>query len=395
MVRRINHFLSRLTLLSAVLILCTLYAAPAHAATVFTAQAVTISSSTPDNAYITAEQASVTAPLPADLCVAAGTLTVSAPVAGDVLWGGGSIDIQKPVAGDVREIGGRIMDEDTVGGDLIAAGGLVTVNGKAKDTRVLGETVQLLNGSNGNVVVYGADVFLSGEFNGNVEVVAADKVTLGEGTVIHGVLKYNAPEQADIPASAHIAGGVNYIGSAAWLPTVQQAKTFAVAGLWVFFLVKVTAALVATGLIAGLFPVFTDRVVEATVRRTPERFVLLTLLGFAGFVATPVLIFFLLVSFVGIGIALILMAAYALFLLLSYVYAGVLAGVAFMYVFRKHTRVSWRGALIGVLVLSVLGSIPIIGIVLKIVLCATAGGALLSIFYRFSFRRDPIDISSF
>jgi hypothetical protein len=391
MVRKAPYILGSLVFSSILLII----AVPAHAATVFSGQVITISSSTPDNAYIAAGQASVNVPLPQDLCVAAGTLDVSAPVTGSVMWGGGSIDIQKPVGGSVRAIGGRIMDEDTVAGDFMAAGGLITLNGKAKDTHVIGETVELLNGSNGNVMAYGADVYLSGTFTGNVEVIASDKVTLAQGTVIHGTLKYNAPEQADIPESAVVDGGVNYIGSAAWLPTVQQAKTFAVAGLWVFFLVRVIAAIVATGLIAGLFPTFTDRVVEATLRRTPERFTLLALLGFAGFVATPVLIFLLLVSFVGIGIALIFIAAYALFLLLSYVYAAVLAGAMFLYLFRKHTRMSWRAALIGVLVLSVVGSIPIIGIVLKIVLCATAGGALLSVFYTFTFRRDPIDVSSF
>ena len=212
--------------------------------------------------------------------------------------------------------------------------------------------------------------------------------------IIHGVLKYNAPVQTDIPSDSHVDGGVNYIGSAAWLPTEKQAKTFATAGLWIFILVRITAALVATGLIAGLFPVFTDRVVEATLRRTPERFILLTLLGFAGFIATPVLILFLVASFVGIGIALILLAAYALFLLLSYVFAAVLAGAMVMYLIRKRTRVSWRVAVLGVLVLYIVGIIPYIGVVLKLVLCATAGGAVLALFYRFAFRRNEIDVSS-
>jgi hypothetical protein len=40
------------------------------------------------------------------------------------------------------------------------------------------------------------------------------------------------------------------------------------------------------------------------------------------------LILFLLVSFVGIGVALVLAALYALFLILSYIYAGILAGAA-------------------------------------------------------------------
>jgi hypothetical protein len=387
------------SLLVAVLFSALFGAGLAHAATIFSEQTAEISSSTPDNAYVFAGQARVDAPLPADLCAVAGTLTVAAPVAGDALLAGGTVDLQKPVVGDVRIIGGRVSSDDSVGGDLMIAGGSVSVFGKAKSTNIIGGTVDVTNGSNGPVLIYGADVSLAGQFNGDVEVVSSDRVTLAEGTVIHGVFKYNAPQQADIPASAHIDGGVNYIGAATWLPTEQQAKTFATAGIWVFWLVRITAALVATGLIAGLFPVFADRVVETTLRKSPERLMLMTLLGFAGFIATPVLVILLVVSFVGIGIALILLAAYALFLLLSYVYASVLAGAIIMrYVRRRsavYPRITWRVAILGVLALYLIGVIPYIGIIIRLVLCAAAGGALLSLFYRFAFRREPLDISSF
>ena len=381
-------------LLSAALLGILSLAPVAHAATVFTDQTVSVSSSTSDNAYVFAGQARVNSALPDDLCVMAGTLTVAAPVGGDATLVGGTVDVQQPVAGDARIIGGRVTTESSVGGDLMIAGGAVSVSGKAKTTDIAGGNVEVLNGSNGPVTIYGADVSLAGEFNGDVEVVASDKITIEDGTIIHGSLKYNAPEQASIPSDAYVDGGVNYIGSAAWLPTAKQAKTFATAGLWVFILVRITAALVATGLIAGLFPIFTDRVVEASLRKRPESFILLTLLGFAGFVAIPVLILFLIVSFVGIGIALILMASYALLLLLSYVYAAVLAGAMLMHIVRRRTQVSWQVAILGVIVLSAIGSIPYIGLILKIILCATAGGTLLSLFYRFAFRRNHVDISS-
>ncbi len=374
---------------------CFLSPSATHAATVLSGQSITVSSSTPDNAYYAGGQVRVNVPLPGDLVAAAGTITVSAPVTGDVLAVGATVDIQKPVSRNVRAVAGRINVQDNVAGDLVVAGGFVTVTGKAKDMNIGGGTVQILNGSNGPVTVYGADVYLSGEFNGNVEVVAADKVTIGEGTVIHGVFKYNAPQQADIPMSAQILGGVDYIGSAAYLPTVQQAKTFAVAGLWVFFMVKLTAALVVTGLIAGLFPLFTDRVIESTLSRSFERFVLLTLLGFAGMVAIPVLILLLLVSFVGIGLASILGAAYVLFLLIAYMYAAVLVGSAIMYLARKRKQITWRAALLGVLVLAVVGIIPVVGLVIRVLLMATAGGAILSLFYKFAFRKQKIDLSEF
>ncbi len=381
-------------------VLLFLLPASTHAAMVQTGRLVSISSpisgststSTAPNLYLVGGEVSVNTPLPADLLAAGGTLTVAAPIAGDAMLAGGTVDIQKPVAGSVRAVGGRVSVEDIVTNDLFLAGGIVNVSGKGNDTRIAGGTIQLSNGSNGPVVIYGADVTLGGTFNGNVEVVAADKVTLAPGTIIHGTFQYNAPQQADIPSSIVIDGGVNYIGSAAFLPTVQQAKTFATAGVLVFLLVRIIAAVVAAGLIAGIFPVFTDRMVEITFTHSLERYILLTLLGFASFIALPVLLLVLLVSFVGIGLALIIGAAYILFLLLAYVYAAVLAGAAIIRIFQKKTHVSWRGAILGVLALYVIGIIPILGFVLKVILMATAGGAMLTLFYLFAFRREPQEL---
>ncbi|MBA3788783.1 hypothetical protein H0X32_00090 [Patescibacteria group bacterium] len=366
-----------------------------QAQTVEGARVIEVSSSTPNNAYYAGGQVTINVPLLADLSAIGGTLTLSAPIQGDALLAGGTIDIHKPIAGDVRVIGGRINLEDTVNGDFMAAGGIVNVSGKAKNTYIGGGTVQMTNGSNGPVTIYGATVSLSGEFNGDVQVVASDRVSVGPGTIIHGALKYNAPAQADIAASAMVDKGVTYIGAEPYLPTAQQAKTFALAGFWVFVLVRITAALVAVGLIAGLFPLLTDRVVEAALTRTPERFILMTLLGFAAFVAVPVLFLFLIVSFVGIGIAFIIGAAYILFLLLSYVYAAVLAGAALMRALRKKRNVSWRTAILGVLVLYLIGLVPVIGSVVEIVLGATAGGVLLSLLYQFAFRKYSRDLSEF
>ncbi len=368
--------------------------ASAHAATLLSAQNVDIASSTPDNTYLFGGQVRVDSPLPADLCAAAATLTVAAPVTGEALLAGGTVDVQRPVASDLRAIGGRINVDDSVGGDLLLGGGVISVYGKPKNAYILGGTVTMAGGADGPVTIYGADVTLSGTYAGDVMVVASDNVTVNPGTVIHGSFRYNAPVQASIPASAQVMGGVNYIGQAGWLPTTKQAETFATAGIWIFWLVRLTAAVVAAGLIAGLFPVLADRVVEATLRRTTERFVLFTLLGFAGFIATPVLILFLSISFVGIGVALLLLSAYVLFLLLACIYAGIVTGAMVMRFFKKRFVVSWRVAILGVVVLSVIGSLPYVGFMIALVLAAASGGALLSIMYRFAFRREPLDITT-
>ncbi len=340
-----------------------------------------------DNTYLVGTDVTVTVPLPADLTAAGTTLKVFSPVEGDVMLAGATINVAREVGGDLRALGGSISIQDDVTGDLVLGGGAITVSGKAKDIRIAGATVRVTDGSTGPVTIYGADVFISGEFAGDVHVVASNSFTIGEGTVIEGALKYNAPQQAAVPATAQINGGVEYTGSSTYLPTIEEAQTFALAGAGVFMLVKLIAALVLTGLLAGLFPLFTNRVADRVLGRRPGQFVLLALLGFGIFVAAPFLILLLLVSFVGIGLAFLLGVLYALLFMLAYVYAAVLAGAAIArFAFKRHTY-SWRWALVGVLVLQVIDFIPYMGPIAVSVLSAAAAGAIAMLAYRFLFKR--------
>jgi hypothetical protein len=364
----------------------------ASASTLQSARTIVLSDAQSANAYLTGTDITVVAPIAGDLLAAGGTVAANAPIAGDAMLAGGTVDIEKPVAGDVRIAGAHVTVNAPVGGDLIAAGATVTASSSAKDTRIAGATVSL-TGAKGPVVIYGSDITLAGDFAGDVTIESSDKLTIADGTHIQGALRYNAPEQIDIPATAHVDGGATYIGSASFVPSTKEAKTFAIAGATIFFVVHLIAVLLLAGLLAGLFPHFTERVAErALADRSPGRFVLLALLGFAVVVATPVLILFLFFSFVGIGVAFLLIALYALFLMLAYVYAGVLAGAALARSALKRYVITWKEAVLGMLVFFIIGVIPVFGAFVKFVLMMAAGGAIISIAYTFAFRRNQEEL---
>lgn len=358
------------------------------AATLQADQSLDVSASPEGNAYLAGTTVRVDAPIVGDLLSAAGTLLVSAPVSGDVLATGGTLDFLAPVAGDMRAAGGRIRVENDVAGELALFGGAITVTGKAKEIRAAGGTVELRSGADGPVSVYGGNIVLAGTFNGDVRVVASDHVTLAEGTVIQGAFDYNAPQEAGIPASAVITQGVHYIGSASFLPTAEEAHTFAIAGIGIFFAVRLVAAMLVAGLVAGLFPKLAGAVAHEALARSVKRSILLTLLGFAVILATPVLLLLLVVSFVGIGIAALIGSLYLLALLLSYLYAAVLVGSAFMRTVMKRTDVPWKGAVLGMLLLVLIGLIPVVGLLIVFFISCTALGALLILFYRSAFSSE-------
>jgi len=376
--------------LAVILLVLGLVPTSVSAATLASARTLVISEAPLENLYLVGTDITITVPLPADILALGGTLTLSAPVTGDALLGGGSVSVGRAVEGDLRAIGGQIQITGPVSGDLLLAGGSVTASTTARDTRIIGGSVNLM-GSGGPAVVYGADVVLSGEFAGDVEVVASDRLTLAEGTHIAGALKYDAPQQAGIADSALVDGGVTYTGASSYLPTVEQAKTFALAGASVLFITRIIAVLIAAALLAGLFPAFSQRVADKALARTSGRFALLALLGFGVAFAAPVLILILLVSFVGAGLALLLGAAYVLLLMLGYLYAGILAGAALSRGLMKRTQVTWKFALLGMLVLYLIGVIPVIGSLVTFVLFLVATGAIVSITFQSAVGRGATD----
>lgn len=373
----------RISVLLAVIILGTLPLA-ASAATLTSARTVVVSEPVSENLYVAGSDVTLAAPLGGDLVASGATLSVSSTIAGDALLAGGRVDVRKAVAGDVRAVGGEVLVDATIGGDLMAIAGTITASTTATDMHLLGATVRV-SGSGGKVMVYGADVYLSGLLQGDVTVTASDKVFLAEGTQITGSLNYDAPQQVVVPASAVITGGVIYTGSSAFLPTNEEAKRFAIAGAGVLLITRILAVVIAAGVVVGLFPVLAHMVVGHTIRRTPRRFVLLALLGFAAIVATPILILFLLVSFVGIALAVLLVALYVLMLLLAYLYAGLVSGAALSHALFKKDRITWRTAVLGTLALCLVGSVPVIGFIVVSVLTSASLGALMAVVYKASF----------
>lgn len=363
------------------------------AATFASNRTVVVSETPPDNLYLAGTDVTVATPLVGDVLALGGTLSLRAPIAHDALLAGGTIVVDGAVGGDVRAVGARIVVTGDVAGDLSLAGGTITASSSARDTRIVGGTVRVMGGG-ARTVLYGANVFLSGTFTGDVEVVASDSLTLSEDTRIEGTLHYDAPQEVTLPASASVLGGVTYTGSSSYLPTVEQAQTFAIAGASVFLVVRILSLVIAAALLAGLFPVFTQRISDRVLSRSPGRFALLALLGFAVVFATPVLMFILMVSFVGMSVAFLLLAAYLLLLMLGYLYAGIIAGAALGQGLLKRTKVTWKLAVLGMLSLYLIGTVPVIGgLVVSILFLATTG-AMVAITHRAVFGRLPEDTSS-
>jgi hypothetical protein len=113
------------------------------------------------------------------------------------------------------------------------------------------------------------------------------------------------------------------------------------------------------------------------------------LLGFGVIVATPVLLFLLSVTFVGLGLAFILLLAYLLLIALAFIYAGITCGSYLArYLFKRELQ--WSDAVLGMLAFFVIWSIPGIGWYVVALATTYMIGVLTLIAYRFAFSHGTL-----
>jgi hypothetical protein len=376
-----------LTLLVMLLIPTSTFAARG-AASFSAARSLIAASSSPGNAYVAGVSVVTTAPVAGDLSAVGGSIVVTAPVQGDEFLLAGSVSSRAPVAGDLRTVGGSVTIEDSVAGDLVAFGFSVHDSGRALGSVfIIAVDTTLSNGASGPVIIYGNNISLAGDFEGNVNVVATGHLTLAASTTIHGKLSYEAPEPAVIPMSATILGGVEYT-NASYLPDAGTSRILALVSIGFFLFARILGALILAGLLAGLFPRLAEAVVERAYSNRPRSILLTMLLGFGILVATPVLIILLTLTFVGLGLAFLLLVMYALLVLLALLYAGILLGSMCMRRFAKRETVLWHDGILGMLALSLIALVPIIGLFVAFLLTIFTAGALLQIFFHFAFPHE-------
>lgn len=354
-------------------------------------RSVVVATSSPGNAYAVGASVVLAAPISGDIVALGGTVVAASPIASDATLIGGSVEMRAPAAGDVRIISGSADIEKPVGGDLAALAVSLNEAGWVEgNVLVAAVDTMLTGGADGPVTIYGNAITLGGDFASDVRVVAGDRLTLLPSTTIHGSLVYQAPVPASIPESASVVGGVTYT-EVSYLPGANVSRTLALASIGIFLLARVLAVLVLAGLLTGLFPRFADAIIDEAYGGRPRHILLVMLLGFAAFVATPILLLLLTLTFIGLGLAILLFILYVLLVLLAFVYAGVLVGGLFVRRFLHRERVGWSDGVLGMLALSIVALIPILGFLLVILLASFAAGALLSICFRFALGHEGED----
>jgi hypothetical protein len=322
----------------------------------------------------------VTREFGSDFFGAGGMLNLTEPVEGDAFLAGGHVATASEVQGDLVAAGGEVSVGGAIGDDLYAAGGSVQFDAIVKgNARVAGGDIHVgpatmvaggMSLTGGQIAfegvahdylqASGGSVRINGEVVGDAEV-RANELLIGPEARIGGRLVYHGPQPPAVPEGAVIAGGLEFheadIGRYFGDVRPQARDTASGLGTFLWFL----GVFLAGALFILLLPRFTSEAAAAIGRQPLPSLGL----GLAILLCVPFVAVVLLITIIGIPVALLLMSLYLLVLFLGWITAALFVaqrGLAALRPGQAATR-GWLmlTLLLGLVVLWLLRQIPFVG----------------------------------
>jgi hypothetical protein len=309
-----------------------------------------------------------------DIYAAAGNIVISGVVDGDVIVVGGNVVINADIKGNLRAAGGSVTINGDVGKNISFFGGDITIGeGVEVGKNVIfgGGNVKINGLINKNLYGGGGNVVLNSEILGNL--------ILNSETIIYGNLEYSAGDKAVVSPGAQIQNEekfskINAKKGAFKLPVFEakMLKTFYL----IFQFISLLAIIIVGLIITLLFKKFTEK----TQKQVNKEILILILKGLVLLIVTPIILFILSITIIGLPLAFILGVLYVIALYLSKIFVAIFIGDRIIKAVKKTKDVNLIGAMIlGLVILYIIFAIPIIGWLIKFVVLLWGLGVLYTV----------------
>ena len=320
------------------------------------------------NAFAAGSRVEVRERIDRSAFLSGGSVTVTGSVGRNLYAAGGEVRIEGEVEGSARAAGGkiRVASGARIGGSASFAGDSIEVDGSVgRGLRAFGDTI-VVNGS------IGGDVEIAGE-----------NIRIGPDARIAGRVEYRSGRDIVVDPQAQVAGGVTELQQdRRWLRKLgHNAAIFG--GATISFGMVLIGALLILGM-----PRF-SREAAATILTKPWQS---AGLGCVMLLGVPFAIVVLLVTVIGIPLALLLVFGYVVLMLLGYLIAAIFVGDTVLERIAKEKLESawWRilFMFLALLVIAIVKQIPFIGGLAVTLLFIAGIGAFTMRSWR-GFRQDP------
>ncbi len=320
-----------------------------------------------------------------DVIIAANSINISGSVAGDIFAVGNIIKISGPVGGNVRVMAGSVEINSQVERNVWAIGSTVNLNEASKvgwDLYAAAGSIDIKGSVGRNVWAGTATIIISSEVGNdlNATVDKEGQIILNESAKINGNLNYKAAQESQLvkKEGALVLGQTTLKGIDDILVSASDKINKALAVTYLFFkLISLFSLLVIGIVIITLMPKLAIRINEQMLKKPLSSFGL----GLVYFLLMPLVVLLLFFTVIGFPLGLIIIPIYFISLYIAQVFAGF--GLGLM-IFEKIFKNAYKGSLVwplilGLLIFVILGSIPLLGWVFKLLLIFWAIGSIIKI----------------
>jgi cytoskeletal protein CcmA (bactofilin family) len=297
---------------------------------------------------------------------------------------GGSVTMAGSVGRNLYAAGGEVRIEGEVEGKARAAGGKVRVSREARiggSAAFAGDSIEVDGAVGGRLRAYGDTIVINGSVDGDVEL-AGENIRIGPEARITGRVEYRSGRDIDVDAAAQVAGGVSELQQERrWLRQMGRGAT-------IFGGVTISFGMVLLGALLILAMPRFSREAGATILKQPWQS---AGLGVVMLLGVPFAIIVLLVTVIGIPLALLLVFGYVVLMLLGYLVAAIFVGdAALERIGKAKVDSAWWRVLfmfLALLAIAIVKQVPFIGGLAVAILFIAGIGAFTMRSWR-GFRQD-------
>jgi len=331
-----------------------------------------------DDLFIAAEEVVIDGIVNGDVFAAGAKVTVNGVINGDLYAAAGIVDISGIVTQDVIAIGDTLtFDGATIGDGIITAGSLLSLDG---DTTVgggliyAGSSMDMDASVARNVIGASATTSIGGDVAKDV-LIASEELSLQENASIGGDMKAYSGEEALVDES-QVQGTLELIQDSEEAPQQETESLESYIGGITSQIIGFLGAL----LIGCLMIAFLPKVYARAGKETMEQPVMALVYGLVFLVAVPFASLLLMVSVIGLPLALIALTKYFIVLYIGKIFVASIYAAAL----TKWTKSKWlKNAnaylVFGLMLLLyfVLKSLPYVGGAVQVISLLLAWGAMM------------------
>lgn len=326
-----------------------------------------------EDAYIAGEDVTIEQDINGDLFVGAGIVSITGNISQDIHIAAGEVQISGNVGDDVRVAGGTIVINGEVSGDVLVAGGKVAFGPNSVitgDVAVAAGEVVFWGQITGDLWVQSDNIDLAGEVTGSVKA-NGSKIDIVEGAVIGGDLEYRATHEATF-GDNQVKGTINFnqIKRNNYEGAKKAKSAINISGMIFGF--------VASFLLGLVMLLIAPKMFEEVSNKTYKNVLLSTGIGFA----------FIGIAIIGIPLAFLTILGYKIALLMTLkliswfivikVFGAYFIGHLYFLKSKRARNFGLQLTLLacGLLTWEIVGLIPVLGALAKVVITILATGGL-------------------